>query len=230
MGMNAAVAYIRCSTSTQAEIGCTLSAQEDAIRRYCDANGIKLEAVIVDAGVSGSTPFGAREGGKAVLAHIKRKRVSTIIATKLDRMFRDAADCLVSTDAWTKKGVGLVLLDLGGGATLDTKSPVGRLLLTVMAGVNEAERAFIGERTRVALQHKKAQGLRVSGKAPLGWSFVDGLLVEDKHEQEVLCKARALRAAGYSFNRIAKELNSRGVKSRGEKWYPAALKTAIAQL
>jgi DNA invertase Pin-like site-specific DNA recombinase len=42
--------------------------------------------------------------------------ISTLVAAKLDRMFRSAADCLALVEAFEVRGVSLFLLDLNGGA------------------------------------------------------------------------------------------------------------------
>ena len=220
------VCYVRCSSTQQAEAGVTIEAQKEALASHCAANGWTVTEVIVDAGVSGSVPLEQRPGGSQVIELVRRKKVSAVVAVKLDRIFRNAADALNSTDQWARKNVGLVLLDLGG-STLDTTSTMGRLLLTVMAGVGEAERALAGERTKAALAHKRKQGLRVSGKAPIGYSFEGDRVVENSYEQMVLSKARALRAQGYSFAKIAKGLNDKGYKCRGKKWYSTTLRSCI---
>lgn len=226
--MTKAALYIRVSSSQQAEEGVSLEAQERALRLYAEREGFDLVDVVVDAGVSASIPLAKREGGKRLLEMVRKGQVQTIIATKLDRVWRSAADALASVETWTKKGVGLVLLDLGG-QVLDTKTPMGKLMLTMMAGFAEAERALIAERTRTALQHKKAKGERVSGKAPLGFRFEqDGSLVEDHGEQEVIRKVHSLRAKGFSWSKIADGLNKAGVPCRGAKWFAQSLRLSLA--
>jgi len=223
------IGYIRCSTTTQSEEGVSLEAQEASIRAYCHANGLDLVEVVADAGVSGAMPLEIRPQGQRLPSLMKQKKVSAIVATKLDRCFRSSHDALATTDKWAKKNIGLILLDLGG-MVLDTTTTMGRLMLTMVAGFGEAERSLIAERTKAALQHKKAQGLRVSGKPPLGFRFSAGRLVEDDQEQKVLSKVRSLRTLGYSWRKIAAALNEQGVPCRGAKWYASALHTAIGQV
>ena len=68
------------------------------------------------------------------------------MACKLDRLFRDAADCLNVTKHWDKRNIALHLIDVGG-QTIDTSSSMGRFFLTMMAGVAEMERNLIRDRT-----------------------------------------------------------------------------------
>ena len=104
--------------------------------------------------------------------------------------------------------------------SLDTGTAAGRLVLNVMASVSQWEREAIGERTRDALRHKKAQGQRV-GTVPFGFAVsLDGAtLVPQFEEQRVLGLLRELRAAGFTLQAIADELNGQGLSTRrGSRW------------
>ena len=216
--MNNAIALVRVSTEQQADGGVSLEAQTAKVKAYAAMKGLVLVDVIVESGVSGGKALAEREGGRRLLAAIKARKVGHVIAVKLDRIFRNTADALTTTEAWTSAGVALHLVDMGG-ASLDTSSPMGRLMLTVIAGVGEAEKNLIGERTATALRHKKSKGERVSGHPPIGFRFVEGSVVEDEREQVAVKRIKGLAAAGYKSTKIASILNREGVKSRGACWY-----------
>ena len=95
-----AVLYLRVSTQEQAREGISLAAQEAKLRAYCDLRGLHVAEVVIDAGVSGGKPMHSREGGSRILDLVKRSAVAHVIAYKLDRLFRDCADCLTVTAAW----------------------------------------------------------------------------------------------------------------------------------
>ncbi len=212
---NVAVAYIRVSTEEQVQEGVSLAAQEARLRAYCAMRGLELADVIVDAGVSGGKPLHTREGGARLLSAVRARRVSHVIAYKLDRLFRDCADCLDVTRAWDKADVSLHLVDLGGQA-VDTSSAMGRFFLTVMAGAAELERNQIRERTSAAMAHKRARGEYNGGEKRYGYRLAgDGVTLEPiAEEQAVLEAARELRAAGRSLRDVAAELAARGFTSR----------------
>ena len=208
-----AIAYLRVSTVEQAEQGVSLDAQRAAVAAYCAMRGLDLVAVVEDAGVSAGTPLADRPGGAELVDAVARRRVSHVVAFKLDRLFRDAADCLTVTGEWDRRGVALHLVDLGG-ATVDTSTAMGRFFLTVLAGAAEMERTLIRERTRAALAHKRNLGERVSGEAPFGFRFVDGRCVADEAEQRILDLVARLRGDGLSLRKIAAELTRRGLRTR----------------
>ncbi len=111
--MATAIGYVRVSTEEQAREGVSLEAQTRAVAAYCALRGLDLVRTVVDEGVSAGKPLGARAGGVAVLDAVKRRRVDAVVAYKLDRLFRDCADCLAVTRAWDKVGAALHLIDLG---------------------------------------------------------------------------------------------------------------------
>jgi site-specific DNA recombinase len=224
---NTAVAYVRVSTNDQANEGVSLDAQIASVKAYAMLKGLDLVEIIVEAGVSGGKSLADRSGGEKLLSLIKKRKVVAVLATKLDRLFRNAADCLATTKSWDDNGVALHLIDLGG-SSLDTSSAVGRLFLTMLAGTAEMERSLIAERTSSALKHKSSKGEKVSSIAPLGFSFEGDRVVENATEQEAIRKIKSLHAAGYGAVRIARIMNRNGIPSRGRCWYVSSVQTALA--
>lgn len=219
--MSQAIAYIRVSTGEQVQEGISIEAQRAVIRNYATFRRLELVEELVDAGISGAKPLQKRGGGKKLLALAEADHINAIIAYKLDRLFRDAADCLTVTRHWDDLNVDLHLVDLGGQA-VDTSTAIGRFFLTIMAGVAEMERNLIVERTKAALAHLKATGQR-TGSVPYGSKLAtDGkTLLEELEEQEVIRQARLLRSEGKSLRKIAETLAEQGYRSRaGRVFYP----------
>ena len=156
---------LRVSTQEQATAGIALQTQDAKRRASCPLRGLTMVRVIVESGVRGGKPLAEREGGPALLTLGKRREVAHVVSYKLDRVFRDGADCLTVTAAGDKHGVSLHLVDLGG-QTLDTSTAMGRFFLTVMAGAAEWERNRMGERTQEAMGYKRTQGERLSRPVP----------------------------------------------------------------
>lgn len=223
------VGYVRVSTEEQALHGVSLDAQEDRIRAYAVAAGLEMVAVIREEGVSAGKPLASRPGGQALLALTAGKKVQHVVALKLDRLFRDAADCLNQTRAWDKAGIALHFVDMGGQA-LNTGSAMGRMFLTMTAAFAELERNLIAERTKTALQHKKAQGCAYSGVTPFGFEAIAGLLNPEPDEQNTLGIIRTMHETGASLRAIAGRLNDIGVSTRrGGAWKHSTVQGILAQ-
>jgi DNA invertase Pin-like site-specific DNA recombinase len=215
--MMEAIAYCRVSTEEQAKEGVSLDAQEARIRAYCTMAGLTLVAVIRDEGVSGADLLAARPGGAVLLRTIGRREAQHVVAVRLDRVFRDAVDCLGTVKAWKKASVSVHFVDLGGAA-LDTSSAMGKFFLNIMAAVAEMERNLIAERVSAAIQHKKAQR-QAYGPTPYGFDRLGDGLIPNAAEQAVIRQMHRWRRAGRTLAWIADELTRRDIpaKRRG-RW------------
>lgn len=214
-----AVGYVRVSTLDQAREGVSLDAQTERIRAYCTMAGLDLVAIIREEGVSGARSLDSRPGGRELLQALAGGEVYHVVALKLDRLFRDAVDALTSTREWDRAGVSLHLVDMGG-QTLNTGSAMGRMFLTMTAAFAELERNLISERTRTALQHKKAQGIRLGG-IPLG---------ETEEELRTVARIFELRGQDVTFRAIAATLTAEGHRTKkGGQWAAQTVRKVLAR-
>ncbi len=188
---NRAVLYCRVSTDDQAENGVSLADQETRLRAYCTAMGYQVFAVCSDAGVSGSTPPLERNGLKYLDTFIETDGATHLIAVDLSRFSRDTKHTLDLVSFCETRGIALVSL----AESLDTKTPAGRLVVTVLAAMNQFQRENIAAKTKSALEHLKSKGRRYGG-VPYGMRVTDaGNLVVDDGEQKVLRFARQMFAS-----------------------------------
>jgi DNA invertase Pin-like site-specific DNA recombinase len=87
-----------------------------------------------------------------------------LAVTRLDRLARSTTDLLGIVSFLEKKGVAMRILDFGG-SEMDTKSPSGKMLLTMFAAVAEFEVGIMKLRQREGIEKAKAAG-RYRGRAP----------------------------------------------------------------
>lgn len=220
------VAYIRVSSEEQALEGLSLRAQEENIRAYAQARGLELVDVVSDPGVSGSRPLHRRDGGRQLVDAISSRKANTVVAVKLDRLFRNAGDCISVVEGWDRRGVALHLIDLGG-EPVNTSSAFGRFFLLTLAGIAEMERTLVGERTRAALHSKRKRGEKLGGQPPFGFRADAGMLVPDDEEQRAIKVMEDLRSRGMSFREVAERLNASAVRARGRRWHPTTIQRVL---
>ncbi len=202
--------YARVSTDSQAEDGQSLDVQQRQLEGWAMQRGDVLSAVYVEAGVSGAIPFHERPEGSKLWTGLRAG--DTLVAAKLDRMFRSASDCLSVVEAFKARGVSLFLLDLNGGADDVSGNGIARLFLTIVSAFAEFERNRIGERIRATKQRQKANG-EFSGAVPFGFAVdANRKLVPVKREQAVIKRMHALRGKGLSLRAISAELAKSGIK------------------
>ena len=213
--------YIRVSTDDQAKEGRTsLQTQTDIIEGLGRARGVdKFDVQIYcDAGVSGATELRQRPAGEKLLADMRAGDV--VVASKLDRMFRSAADALHMFEEFKERGVDLVLYDISHEPV---SGGVGKLIMTILAAVGDMERERIKERTEAGRKAKKAKGGPV-GKVPLGFSKVGqgatAVLIPCEREQAAKARIIELHASRrLSYRSIRNQLANEGMVSRSGKPY-----------
>jgi DNA invertase Pin-like site-specific DNA recombinase len=163
MGQMPVYGYCRVSTDRQANEGESLGVQERQLQGYTAMQGMKLDRVFVERGVSGSIPLADRPQGAAMLAVLQSGDV--VVSPKLDRVFRSALDALQRTEALRERGVSLHLLDLGGDIA---GNGLSRLFMTIAAAFAELERDRIRERITQVKRDQKARGRFPGGtRAPV---------------------------------------------------------------
>lgn len=205
-------AYVRVSTSRQAEEGESLGVQKRQIEGYASMLGLDKPRFFVEEGVSGSKPMSERPAAKQLLQALKPGDV--VISAKLDRMFRSALDALDNLNRLKDQGVALHLIDLGGDVT---GNGISRLVFTILSAVAESERDRIRSRVTETKADQRKRGRHLGGHRPFGFRIEKGegdirggQLVPDEREQAAIGEMRALRADGQSLRAISAAMKERG--------------------
>ena len=139
--------YARVSTGDQVH-----DRQLDALR---DA-GVPEEHVVTDT-TSGAVA--SRPGLDGLMQRLRSG--DTVVIAALDRLGRDTRQLLAWVDELSERGVGLRILNLG----VDSQTPAGRLVLTVIAALAAMEREVLVERTKQGIAAARARG-RIGGRPP----------------------------------------------------------------
>lgn len=222
--MKKAVGYVRVSTEEQAREGVSLSMQEAKIRLYAQTYELELVEIIRDEGLSAKSIKG-RPGVQRALEMCYAGEVAALVVYKLDRLARNTGEALDIAEKLNRKGVSLQSVT----EHLDTQSAIGRLYFTFSTAIATFEREVIGERTKAALDHKKANG-KVFNHAPYGYDAVDGNLQANLLEQDSLQFITQRRNEGATFRQIADGLNAKKIPSKtGKAWTHAAVRKICAR-
>lgn len=209
-----ALLYLRVSTGRQAESGLSLEQQERQLRAAALEAGYSEVRVLREEGRSGKSLRG-RPALAEALDLLAAGEASALYTAKMDRLARSARDTLTVLDLANRQGWRLVSLDLG----LDTSTPVGRMVLTVLAATAEMEHERIKERHRDWHESKRERGIR--------WGIDEGpraLLPNETRERIV-----QMRADGLSLQRIADALNEEGISTArpGARWHKTTVVSVL---
>lgn len=178
-----AAIYIRVSTDAQFEEGYSVEAQKEQLTAYCISKKIKKYEYYIDGGWSGSNI--ERPEMQRLIDDIKEDKISHVIVYKLDRLSRSQKDTLyLIEDVFNPHGVDFVSLN----ESMDTSTPVGRLMLGILSAFAQLERENIRLRTRMGMKERVKTGLWMGGgRVPFGYDYdkISGVLVPNKDAEKV---------------------------------------------
>ena len=195
--------YVRVSTDAQREEGYSIDAQKEALAAYCVAQSIKNYEFFEDGGFSGGSMN--RPELQRLIKEIKNKQIERVLVYRLDRLSRSQKDTLyLIEDVFNPHGVDFVSLK----ESMDTATPIGRLMIGILSAFAQLERENIRERTRMGMKERVKEGYWMGGgRVPFGYDYdqKNGILVPNKDAVTVR-KIYDLYIQGYSCNTIAQML------------------------
>ena len=181
--------YARVSTSN----GQDPTMQTRELKEYCERRGWKIVGEYVDTGFSGAKE--KRPELDRLMADAHRRRFDAVVVWKFDRFARSVSHLLRALETFKALGIEFVSLS----EQMDTSTPTGKMVFTVLGAVAELERSLIAERVRAGLRNARAKG-KTLGRP---------------RRRVDRAKIERLRAAGQSWNKISKLLKvSRGTITR----------------
>ncbi|SRR5258708_354865 len=148
--MKAAI-YARVSTTNH---GQDVTMQTRELREYCERRGWTVAGEYVD------TMSGAKDRRPALdrlMADAHRRKFDVVAVWKFDRFARSVSHLLRALDTFRVLGIEFVSLS----ESLDTATPTGRMVFTVLGAVAELERSLIAERVRAGLRNARAKGKKL---------------------------------------------------------------------
>ncbi len=175
-----AALYARVSTVGN---GQSPAMQLRELREYCEHRGWSIAGEYVDQGISGAKE--TRPELDKLMADAGRRRFDAVVVWKFDRFARSVTHLLRALDTFRALGVEFVSLS----ESLDTSTPAGRMVFTVLGAVAELERSLIAERVRAGLRNARAKG-KTLGRPK---KIVDAARIV------------ALRAQGLTWTKISEE-------------------------
>src|SRR6185369_7943346 len=122
------------------------------LREHCDRRGWTVAGEYVDIGISGTKD--RRPELDHLMSDAHGRRFDVVVVWKFDRFARSVSHLLRALDTFRVLGIEFVSLS----ESLDTATPAGRMVFTVLGAVAELERSLIVERVRAGLRNARAKG------------------------------------------------------------------------
>ncbi len=151
-----AALYARVSTANN---GQDPEVQLLELREYCQRRGWIVAREYVDVGISGTRE--RRPELDRLLADAHHRRFDAVVVWRFDRFARSVSHLLRALENFRAMGIEFVSLS----EQMDTSTPTGKMVFTVLGAVAELERSLIVERVRAGMRNARAKGKRI-GRPP----------------------------------------------------------------
>ena len=149
--------YARVSTIHQ---GQDPGLQTRELREYAERRGWTVTSEYVDIGISGTKE--KRPELDRLMSDAHRRRFDAVLVWKFDRFARSVSHLLRALESFKTQGIEFISFS----EQLDTSTPAGKLVFTVLGAVAELERSLIVERVRAGMRNARAKGKQI-GRPPL---------------------------------------------------------------
>jgi DNA invertase Pin-like site-specific DNA recombinase len=144
--------YARVSTTNH---GQDVGLQTRELRQFAEARGWMVSGEYVDAGVSGAKD--SRPELNRLMADAHKRHFDVVCVWRFDRFARSVSHLLRALETFKALGIDFVSYS----EQMDTSTPAGKMVFTVLAAVAELERSLIVERVKAGLRNAKAKGKRL---------------------------------------------------------------------
>jgi DNA invertase Pin-like site-specific DNA recombinase len=173
--------YTRVSTREQ-----SVDMQVEDLRRYCQQRGLKIYKEYCDQGISGTKD--RRPGLNELMVDARKRKFDAVLVWRFDRFARSTKHLITALEEFRHLRIGFISYQ----ENIDTGSPLGKAIFTIVSAIAELERNIIVERVKAGLHRAKEKGKRL-GRPKLALNV-----------QEL----RRMRDQGLSLREIGKEINA----------------------
>jgi len=175
--------YARVSTANQ-----STDSQLLDLRRYVSERGWNIFKEYVDEGISGTKD--SRPALNQLMNDAKKRRFDVVLVWRFDRFARSTKHLILALEEFRNLGIDFVSYQ----ENIDTSSPLGSAIFTIISAVAQLERDIIAERVKAGLRRAKENGKKLGRPV--------GSVVHSQHTE----RARELRSEGLSLRSIADQL------------------------
>lgn len=141
--------YARVSTTNH---GQDVTVQTRELQQFAEARGWQMIGAYIDDGVSGAKD--SRPELNRLMADAHKRCFDVVAVWRFGRFARSVSHLLRALETFSALGIAFVSLS----EQMDTTTPTGKMVFTVLGAVAELERSLIAERVRAGLRNARAKG------------------------------------------------------------------------
>ena len=174
--------YSRVSTQDQ-----SVDMQLLDLRRYCEQRGFDVYKEYSDEGISGTKD--RRPALDELMADARKRKFDAVLCWRFDRFARSTKHLITALEEFRHLGIEFISYQ----ENIDTSSPLGKAIFTIVSAIAELERSIIVERVKAGIRRAKENGKRLGRPKRLN------LNVEELGK---------MRDQGLSFKKIGERVNA----------------------
>ena len=174
--------YTRVSTQDQ-----SVDMQTSDLKRYCDQRGFEVYKEYSDQGISGVKD--RRPALDELMDDAKKKKFDAVLCWRFDRFARSTKHLITALEEFRHLGIDFISYQ----ENIDTSSPLGKAMFTIVSAIAELERNILLERVRAGLKRAKDNG---------------AILGRPKRLDLDVKELQKMRKKGLSFRQIAKQVKA----------------------
>ena len=207
-------AYCRVSTDSSDQL-LSLEVQKSHYEAYIKANPEwAFTSIYYDEGISG-TKKEKRAGLQKLISDCENKKIDFIITKSISRFSRNTMDCL----ELVRKLIDLGIFIYFEKENINTQSMESEFMLSILSGLAESESVSIAENSKWSIQKRFKNGTYKISTPPYGYDNLNGEMVINEEQAQIVKWMFAEVLTGKGSQKIAQELNERGVPTaKGGKW------------
>lgn len=202
-------AYCRVSTDSDDQIN-SFNAQNSHYTEVISSHDKwELVDIYADEGISGRST-NKRDDFLRLLKDCRKGRIDKILVKSISRFARNTTECLEAIRELKALGISIFFEE----HNIDTKIVSSEMLTAVLAACAQAESESISKNMRWSYQKRMESGNFITCKAPLGYRLVDGQLVIEDTEAEIVRMVFRLFLSGWNTIEIAEEMTRMGIPQK----------------
>lgn len=205
--------YCRVSTEEQATEGYSITAQLQTLRNYAGLYGWQVVKEYVDEGISGKNITG-RPAMQQLVVDVEKDEFDAVLVWKISRLSRNMLDTLTVLDKFEENNVKFISYS----ENFDTGSPIGRLVVQLMASIAEMERNTLSENVKLGMKQRALEG-SWNGGVVFGYDSVEKELVINEEEAKVVQLIYEQYLSGKGLKAIANHLNKHGYRTKRNRYF-----------
>ncbi len=213
--------WIRVSTDEQAR-GESPKRHEARARMYAEIKEWDVVELYDLSGVSGKSILFHPETQR-MMNDITEGKIQGIIFSKLARLARNVKELIEISEHFQEHDAHLISLE----ENIDTSSPAGRLLFTMIGALAQWEREEIASRVAASVPIRAKLGQCTGGIGPYGYKWVDKKLIIDEDAAVNVKAAYEIFLKEHNLSRTIRVLNQKGYRSRYGKFTRTGIKRLL---